>query len=232
MLFYFYHTFAGLVSTFGSCNLGLLWSLCYWKKILVSQPGMEKWLRENIKELHKQIMNSFPFLRHSAGASEGSKKFFTNFSYISFHAIIVTCRINLEHADHKLFVVNVVFMYTEIERNIRTYKCIWGSAKEITMERKLLGLEKSDIPASLRISKYLWTGTLKLYGDLPKPSVEKVQEDTVLIAWKSQREWSQFVIQINMYSLNPVGVSAFYSLKWLQVVLLLFPNHRWDLTGI
>lgn len=85
---------------------------------------MEKWLCENIKELHKQIMNSFPFLRQSAGASEGSKKFFTNFSYISFHAIIVTCRINLEHADHKLFVVNVVFMYTEIERNIRTYKCI------------------------------------------------------------------------------------------------------------
>lgn len=52
---------------------------------------MEKWLCENIKESHKQTMNSFPFLKNGVGASEGSDKFFTNFSYISFHTLIVTC---------------------------------------------------------------------------------------------------------------------------------------------
>lgn len=74
--------------------------------------------------------------------------------------------------------MNVVYIYIYRDRNIRTEQGVWGSAKQRTMERKVLGLEKSDVPASLRISEYLWIRTDKVCRDLPKLSVEKVQVDT------------------------------------------------------
>lgn len=129
--------------------------------------------------------------------------------------------------------MNVDFIYTEIETIIRTEKGIWGSTKKRTMQRKMFGYEKSDIPASLRISKYLWIRTDKVYRDLSKTLCRKSSGRYLLIVWKSRREWGQFVIQINMYSFKFCWcVSLLFFEMTPSCSLLLFPSYIWDLTGV
>jgi len=51
-----------------------------------------------------------------------------------------------------------------------------------SVEGKMLCLEKYGIAASLRISKYLWIRSDKVYSNLPASTGEKIQEDDTSIA--------------------------------------------------
>lgn len=135
--------------------------------------------------------------------------------------------------DDKLFIVNVVFIYTEVERNVRTEKGIWGSAKQEDHGKENVASWKTWCPSfseNFQVSELELTRNIAIFQN---PLWKKYRRIPVLVVRKSQREWGQFVIQINIYSFKFCWcVSLLFFEVTPSCSLLLFPSYIWDLSGV